>query len=76
MTQMLRTFGGPWRIPTAPHGPLPRLRGRDREGAATNSEPAASPSPTLPRERGREFADAVATFQPADAESICIRSHA
>jgi hypothetical protein len=33
--------------------PLPRLRGRDREGAR-NKIPGGTPSPTLPRKRERE----------------------
>src|SRR6516162_1740525 len=37
---------------TMPQRPLPRLRGRDREGARNMIEPF--PLPTLPRKRGRE----------------------
>jgi hypothetical protein len=42
----------PW---LAPQRPLPRLRGRDREGACDkNYLRKLTPSPTLPRKRGRE----------------------
>jgi len=37
----------------APQRPLPRVRGRDREGACSKIR-AFTPSPTLPRKRGRE----------------------
>src|SRR5262245_30930636 len=39
----------------APHRPLPRLRGRDREGDTDHDRAFhLAPSPTLPRLRGRE----------------------
>jgi len=38
-----------------PHRPLPRLRGRDREGARNKAHLSKlTPSPTLPRKRERE----------------------
>ena len=40
---------------TVPHRPLPRLRGRDREGARNKAHLSKlTPSPTLPRKRERE----------------------
>jgi hypothetical protein len=40
---------------TAQQRPLPRLRGRDREGACYKTHAhALTPSPPLPRKRGRE----------------------
>jgi len=37
---------------------LPRLRGRDREGACNkNHASVLTPSPTLPRKRGREHTE-------------------
>jgi hypothetical protein len=54
---------------------LPRLRGRDREGACKNVERACkkahvqmlTPSPTLPRTRGREQTEFAARITPAAA---------
>jgi tripartite-type tricarboxylate transporter receptor subunit TctC len=43
------------------HRPLPRLRGRDREGAASAAF-LFTPSPPLPRERGREQAERAARW--------------
>jgi hybrid cluster-associated redox disulfide protein len=36
----------------APHRPLPRLRGRDREGPATGTEQAKGPLPSPPPHAG------------------------
>jgi hypothetical protein len=43
---------------SAPHRPLPRLRGRDREGACLKIECACHPLPTPPPQAG-EGADRV-----------------
>jgi hypothetical protein len=53
--------------------PLPRLRGRDREGACNKTrvaykaihERTFTPSPTLPRKRGREQTEFAARLAPA-----------
>jgi hypothetical protein len=54
-------------------GSLPRLRGRDREGACNKTggaregihEVIFTPSPTLPRKRGREQTELAARLAPA-----------
>src|SRR5262245_39657473 len=49
---------------TGPRRPLPRLRGRDREGEFTEQSSPAAPSPPLPRKRGREPAVPAAIAVP------------
>jgi hypothetical protein len=46
----------------APHGPLPRLRGRDRERADTARPSKHALSPPLSRKREREQAVRAATL--------------
>jgi hypothetical protein len=52
--------------------PLPRLRGRDREGACKKMEACAlTPSPPLPRKRGREQTEQAARERTEIAALIC-----
>src|SRR5712675_3152723 len=53
--------------------PLPRLRGRDREGEAAGTEQAASPSPPSPARGGgrRSHFAAASPIQPMIRSAIC-----
>src|SRR5438067_13265997 len=55
--------------------PLPRLRGRDREGAMHQSSRKLSPSPTLPRKRGRECTESAAALFNSRQPSMQIGAH-
>jgi len=55
--------------PLGPQRSLPRLRGRDREGARDNGDACKlTPSPPLPRKRGREQTESAARAGPATHE--------
>src|SRR5215472_5934071 len=51
-------------VQMAPYRPLPRLRGRDREGARNMKALQVTPSPTLPRKREREQTEFAARTDP------------